>query len=79
MKTIPNEVILAAKELIADYGVSLAHIGRFSGREVYQFKFPEHEKTGFPFLYLQDTDGSGRVTEITGEAALDIIVSLGVE
>ena len=70
---IPKAVLKAAGDLVRIYGPNLILLGEKAGQEVYQFVFPEDEKTGFPFVYLYEKDKP--VLELTGYDALDIIAS----
>ena len=76
MKTIPNEVALAAKDLIADYGPRLEYLGQYGKSEAYEFAFPEDVVTGFPFVFLYK---DGQVTPVTGPDALRISVLFASE
>lgn len=73
MVKIPDIISQAAHELIAKYGNKLALLGEFDGSSVYQFKFPNDEKVGFPVLFFLKDDN---VTEVTGFEALDFLRSL---
>ena len=75
MKQIPQIVKDAASDLIEEYGDNFDYLGKYEGADAYRFKFPEDADTGFPFVYIHK---DGKVTEITGFEALDI-VSLLVE
>ena len=75
---IPNEVLQAAADLVAEYGPDFALLGELSGRAVYQFRFPSGDLTGFPFLYLYDP-ASGAVETVSGRASLRLLRSLDVE
>ena len=74
--TIPESVVKEAKGLIDLYGNFLEYLGDYSGYDVYLFAFPEHKETGFPFVYIHDSD-SDVVLEVTGFRALEIIDKLG--
>nr|DAN35581.1 MAG TPA: hypothetical protein [Caudoviricetes sp.] len=67
---IPKSVLKAAGELVDMYGSSFKYLGKDEGRDVYMFKFPEDEDTGFPFVYLCNGEN---VMELTGFEALDTI------
>ena len=69
---IPESVLKEAKGLIDLYGNTLEYLGDYNGYDVYLFAFPENKETGFPFVYIHDTD-SNVVLEVTGFRALDII------
>lgn len=72
MMDIPKVVIDKADCLVDSYGCHFKHLGLRMGKEMYQFVFPENERTGFPFLYLYDkyTDTA---EEITGIKALKLL------
>ncbi len=67
---IPEQVKKAAEELVNMYGASFKYLGKYEDRDVYMFKIPSNEDTGFPFVYLCDDEN---IIEITGFEALDII------
>lgn len=69
---IPQSIQNEAKDLITCYGNNLAYCGLYDGYSVYQFVFSEQQETGFPFVYLYDTDEE-KVIEITGFQALMIL------
>lgn len=73
MAKIPDKISQAAHELIAMYGNKLALLGEFDGSSVYQFKFPDDMKVGFPVLFFMKDNN---VTEVTGFEALDFLRSL---
>ena len=75
MKQTPQIVKDVASHLIEEYGDNFDYLGKYEGADVYMFKFQEDADTGFPFVYIHK---DGKVTEITGFEALDI-VSLLVE
>ncbi|MDR2131005.1 MAG: hypothetical protein LBP56_07580 [Odoribacteraceae bacterium] len=65
---VPEQVTAAARGLIDVYGDSFDYLGKYKGKDVFLFRFPEDACTGFPFVYLF---AAGKVTEITGfEASL---------
>lgn len=70
----PKEVIELAGDLVEEYGDKFRHLGQKDGYEVFQFVFPDDEKTGYPIIYAFKEGDT--VLEITGMDALDIIVSL---
>ena len=73
---IPAEVLAAAAGLVDMYGPMFSLLGERGGVSYYLFLVPENETTGFPFVYsLSD----GKVLEISGFDAVDIIRSFGVE
>lgn len=67
---IPEPVKKNVGELVDMYGVSFKYLGRDEGQDVYVFKFPEDEDTGFLFVYLYDGES---VMELTGFEALNTI------
>ena len=74
---IPESIIKAARELVEQYGSTFDHLGEYKGCQAYAFSFPNDSCTGFPFVYLLAPDG--KVTEVTGFDALDIVNALVVE
>ena len=66
---IPAKVKEAAQELIAMYGSHLKHLGKSDGADLYMFKFPDDEDTGFPGVYQFENN---EVLTLTGFAALNI-------
>lgn len=70
MKQTPQIVKDAASYLIELYGDNFDYLGKHEGADAYMFKFPEDADTGFPFVYIHK---DGKVTEITGFEALDIV------
>ena len=70
MKQTPQIVKDAANYLIEMYGDNFDYLGKREGADTYMFKFPEDADTGFPFVYIHK---DGKVTEITGFEALDIV------
>ena len=76
MKTeIPIKVQSEAQHLINRYGQNFDYIGNFNGHEYYIYKFPEETITGFPFVYVYNSE-TEEVLEISGSRALDIIGEL---
>ena len=75
MKT-PPEVLKTAKGLVDMYGPHFVLLGNRDGRDVYCYEFPKNNYTGYPFVYLY---GDGKVEEVTGEEALEIISLFGAE
>ena len=71
----PKEVKVAAASLIEQYGDSFEHLGKYRGRDVWEYCFPEDVITGYPVLFLFKR---GKVEEVGGLVALNI-VSLLVE
>lgn len=71
----PESVKEKAKGLIELYGEHFVKIGLFENRCVYQFVLPSNICTGFPFVYLYDSD-TDKAEEITGLKALDIIICI---
>ena len=72
---VPNVVKAAAKQLIDRYGGSLRYLGSYKGEEVYQYRFPVHVQTGFPFVFLLNTE-KNVVMGKTGYEASNIINEL---
>ena len=70
--TIPLAVVTAAKHLIDEYGRNIVYIGKKDIWNVYVFQFPKGSLTGYPYVYLYDTEEHD-VTTVTGFDALDII------
>ncbi len=68
--TIPEQIKIAAKELIDMFGSHFEYLGKRDGADFYRFKFPDDSETGFPCVYQYE---NGKVLEITGFHALDII------
>lgn len=67
---VPEQIKSAAKTLVDTYGDTFDYLGKYKGKDVFLFCFPEDACTGFPFVYLHK---DGHVQEITGFEALDII------
>lgn len=67
---IPEQVKKAAGSLVEMYGLSFDYLGKYQGKDAFQYRFPNDTDTGFPFVYLFD---GVNVTEVTGFEALDII------
>lgn len=67
---IPEQVKKAAGSLVEMYGLSFNYLGKYQGKDAFQYRFPNDTGTGFPFVYLFDDIN---VTEVTGFEALDII------
>ena len=59
-----------AGELVNIYGASFEYLGKYKDGDVYIFKIPSNEDTGFPFVYLCDNEN---IIEITGFEDLYII------
>jgi len=74
---IPAAVLKSAKGLVDMYGPNFNLLGTQEGQDVYQFVFPDDEKTGFPFLYLYEKGKPA--LEVTGFEALEIVTSFLVE
>ena len=72
---VPIIVKEAAKQLIERYGDSFRYLGSYKGEEVYQFRFPIHVQTGFPFVFLLNPE-KNNVTGKTGYEASNIINEL---
>lgn len=73
--SIPEVVVEEAKDLIGLYGNNLEYFGEYEGYNVFGFVFPEGKETGFPFIYILDSENNS-VLEVTGFRALDIIKEL---
>ena len=70
---IPEAVIFAAGEFVEQYGARFDYLGVYDDFDVWVFLFPAIENTGFPYVYLYK---DGKVEEISGWFALDIISSI---
>ncbi|MBO5974885.1 MAG: hypothetical protein J6P95_04145 [Paludibacteraceae bacterium] len=70
MKEISQIVKNTAKDLIEMYGDKIDYLGKYEGADVYSFHFPNDVDTGFPFVFICK---NGKISEITGFEALDII------
>ena len=70
MQGIPQIVKNAAKDLIDMYGDKFEDLGKYEGSDAYAFHFPDDVDTGFPFVFIYK---NGKISEITGFEALDII------
>jgi hypothetical protein len=68
----PQKVKESARFLIDMYGDNVEFIGKYQDSDVYQYMFPEGEKTGFPFVFLYNHH-TGDVQKITGFDSFDII------
>lgn len=73
MANIPQIVKKAAHDLIEIYGDHFDYLGKFEEADAYMYHFPDDVDTGFPFVYLLNSDNS--VSEIDGFQAMDIINS----
>lgn len=69
---IPQTVLEKAKEFTERYGENFCYIGRYQGKQVFQFEFPEGQFTGFPYIYLYD-EHTKEVEEVTGGESMIII------
>lgn len=67
---VPEQIKVAAKELIDMFGSHFEYLGKYDGADFYMFKFPDDSETGFPCVYQYE---NGEVLEITGFHAFDII------
>ena len=74
--SVPAEVLKAAASLVGAYGAHFSLLGNRDGRDVYCYEFPKNNYTGYPFVYFY---GDGKVEEVTGEEALEIISLFGAE
>jgi len=74
--SVPAEVLKAAASLVDAYGAHFSLLGKREGRDVYCYEFPRNQYTGFPFVYLY---GDGKVEEVTGEEALELIALFDAE
>ena len=70
MKQIPDIIKKEADHLVARFGNGLKYLGKRGKVEYYGFSFPEDCDTGFPVVYQYE---GGKVLELSGFAALDII------
>lgn len=70
MKQVPQIVKDAAKGLIKSFGENIDFLGKYEGWDAYIYNFPDDSCTGFPFVYLLR---DGKVSEVTGFEALDIV------
>lgn len=71
-KTIPSAVIEAAKPLIMHYGENLVFLGQKNTQDIYLFKMPDNLLTGYPFVFLYDSQDD-TVDIITRFDAVDIV------
>ncbi len=69
---IPQAVLYEASWLIEVYGCDFRKIGKYDGKIVYLYCFPENTETGYPFVYLYDEMNMISL-QITGEEALEVI------
>jgi len=69
---VPQAVLDKAKGFIDKFGEGFNDLGLNHGKHVYQFVFPERQRTGFPYIYLYD-ETSDEVEEVTGTRAIKII------
>lgn len=76
--TIPTEVMLAAKDLVAEFGPNFVLLGDYKGRTAYEYVFPGDPvpETGFPIVFLFK-DGS--VEKVTGREGLAVALSFDSE
>ncbi|MBQ9576824.1 MAG: hypothetical protein IJV11_08100 [Muribaculaceae bacterium] len=74
-KEIPKQVIEEAGCLVEYYGNNFRFLGKRDNLDVYQFMFPEDTTTGFPFIYMYNSENQ-TAYEITGFEAIDIIQEL---
>lgn len=70
MRTIPQIVKDAARNLIQIYGDKIDYLGKYEGADAYMFHFPDDSCTGYPFVYLVK---DGKVDEVTDSPALYIV------
>ena len=68
---IPVKVIKAAEDL-KHLGGTLELLGKYNGKDVYTYSFPEPMTIGMPILYLWD---GNKVQVVSGEESLSIISS----
>lgn len=69
---VPKAVKDKTSDLAAMYGGDVEYKGKYEGRDVYMFRFPDDTETGFPFVYLYDDDNED-VTELTGFESLKLL------
>ena len=69
---IPQSVLHEASWLIEEYGCVFRRIGKYDGKIVYLYCFPENTETGYPFVYLYD-EMSTISLQVSGEDALKVI------
>lgn len=69
---IPQAVSDKAKDLIEVYGNNIMYIGNCNNKDVFRFLFPKNERTGFPYVYLYDSQ-TNTAEEITGIQAMKYI------
>ena len=74
-KDIPQSVIKEAQSLIDRYGQCIEFIGEKNDLDYFVFRFPENSMTGFPFVYVYNSEFDDTM-EITGFDALDLICEL---
>lgn len=75
---IPQAVLHDASWLIEEYGCAFSKIGKYDGKIVYRYCFPENTETGYPFVYLYDEMNTVSL-QVTGEDALEIINDVNKE
>ena len=69
---IPQAVLHDASWLIEVYGCDFRKIGKYDGKIVYLYCFPENTETGYPIIYLYD-EIDRKTIQVTGEDALEVI------
>lgn len=75
---IPQAVLHEASWLIEEYGCAFSKIGKYDGKTVYLYCFPENTETGYPFVYLYNETKTASL-QVTGEEALEIINDVNKE
>lgn len=71
-KKVPIVVREKAMPLIKQYGENVVYIGKKDIWMIYMYKFPEETLTGYPFVYLYDTQEDS-VVVIDGFDALQLL------
>lgn len=72
---VPNAVKDKISDLAAMYEGDVEYKGKYKGRDVYMFRFPDDTETGFPLVYLYD-DEKEDVAELTGLESLKLLREL---
>lgn len=73
MKTVPEQIKTAAKQLIQQYGDAFEYLGTFQDKDAFLFAYPEDVDAGYPVVYLWD---GKTVDEVTDFIALNIVNTL---
>lgn len=70
---IPSQIKTAAASYLRLLpGSKIVYLGEYGGGTAFYVRFPEKMKVGYPPAFILK---SGKVTEINGEDALDLISS----